>query len=403
MQNWLTNATKTRIIREIRKYLFDHPRYREDEKNVQNKFSFNERPQRGVVINGASADRVRLSADNYLGRLSSFLMQTTVGTYPGTSIEWVKENQKLLEKYSSDRSVFPSPPGVYVLRIQSLPVEEQNLPGYFVVDPYMTVQDESVITFGTSHDMTGQLSHQNIYPNSARLWLDGRRPLLVGVDYKIDDATGEITFLKATPIGSTIFADYRYQVETQGPFQYRREASEEEVIPGSIIAFGDRVWKDDQIAIVVTPDRAETAEIYGGKFEVNFELLVFSRDAEDREKMSDYIVSKILESQNRLGFEGIELLDVTPNGESEEIYNESQDTYYYDAAIALSYRVDWQLFVPLPIQIFRVETTSQSEEQEHGYMDGSYSADLIEVEAALSRMAGTRTVVGRDVGFERIR
>lgn len=403
MQNWLTNATKTRIIRDLRKMLFDHPRYREDHLNVQNKFSFEERPQRGIIVNGASADRVRLSADNYIGRLSSFVMQTTIGTFPGTSVEWVKENNSYLEQFSPTRSVFPTPPGVYILHIVSLPIEERNLPGEFTLDPYLTVSDEPVITFGTNADQTGQLSNANIYPNSVRLWLDGKRPILEGVDFLIDYGTGEITFLKSTPVGSTIFADYRYKIETQGPFYFKRESSNEDAIPGALIAFGDRIWKDDQLAIVVTSDRTETAEVYGGKFEVNFELIVFSRDSEDREKFSDYIVAKTLESQNRLGFEGIELLDISPSGESEEIYNETLDDYFYDSTLALSYRVDWQIFVPLPIEIFRVETTSKVEEEKTGFLDGTNTSDLINVESDLSKIAGLKTVIGRDIGYERLR
>lgn len=403
MQNWLTNATKTRVIREIRKMLYDHPRYRGDHMNVQNKFSFVERPNRGVIINGASADRVRLSADNYIGRLSSFVMQTTVGACPGTSLEWVKENLAYLEQFAPDRSIFPTPPGVYLLHILSLPEEERNLPGQFTLDPYLTVTDESLITFGTSSDQTAQLSHTNIYPNSVRLWLDGKRPIIENVDFKVDYETGEITFLKPTPIHSTIFADYRHKIETQGPFYYNREMSDEESIPGAILAFGDRMWKDDKLAIVVTQDRTETAEIYGGKFEVNFELIAFSKDAEDREKLSDYLVYKILESQNRLGFEGIELLDVSPNGEAEEIYNETLDDYYYDSSIALSLRVDWQMFVPLPIEIFRVENTSKEMEQARGYLDGSSINDLVDVEFDLSKIAGLKTVIGRDIGYERMK
>ena len=78
MINWMTNATKKRIIREIRQILYDHPRYRADYQNVQNKYSFSERPQRGVIINSTSGDRVRLSADNYMGCLSSFCMLTWI-------------------------------------------------------------------------------------------------------------------------------------------------------------------------------------------------------------------------------------------------------------------------------------------------------------------------------------
>ena len=92
MKNFLTNPTKKRVIREIKRILYDHPRYRADSENVQNKFSFDERPQRGVIVNGTSADRVRLSADNYVGRLSSYVMLTNVENFPGTSLEWVREN-----------------------------------------------------------------------------------------------------------------------------------------------------------------------------------------------------------------------------------------------------------------------------------------------------------------------
>lgn len=403
MQNLLINATKTRIIRELRQFLFDHPRYRDDHLNVQNKFSFEERPQRGIIVDGASADRVRLSADNYMGRLSSFVMQTTVGTFPGTSLEWVKENPLYLEQFSPNRSIFPSPPGVYIFHITCLPIEERNIPGQYTVDPYLTVNDEPLITFGSNHDQTAQLSHTDVYPNSLRLWLDGKRPILENTDYLINYETGEIAFLKPTPSGSTIFADYRYKLETQGPFRFEREASDEETIPGAILAFGDRIWKDDQFAVVVTPDRTETAEVYGGKFEINFNLIVMSRDAEDREKLSDYVIFKILESQNRLGFEGIELLDVSPNGENEEVYNESDDSYYYESSVALSYRVDWSLYVPLPVEVFRIETTSKRSEKETGYLDGTYISDTIIAESDLSKIAGIKTVIGRDVGYERMK
>jgi hypothetical protein len=86
VQNWLTNALKKRVIKELRKILYDHPRYRADSNNVQNKYAFEERPQRGIIVNDASADRVRLSADNYMGRITSFVMQTPVENKPGTTL-----------------------------------------------------------------------------------------------------------------------------------------------------------------------------------------------------------------------------------------------------------------------------------------------------------------------------
>jgi len=402
MKNSLTSATKKRIIWELKRILYEHPRYRSDSENVKNKFSFEERPQRGVIINGTSADRVRLSANNYIGRLKSFVVHLPAKNHLGTSLEWIKENQLYLEKVSSTRNIFPSPPGVYLLKVTSLPDEPHNIPGTFILEPNLTVTDEPVIQFVTSSDPTGQLSRENIYPGSIRLWIDGKHPLSNGVDYTADYGTGGITFLKPTPIDSVIYADYRYKIEDQGPFQFKAETTNLTAIPGAVLAFGDRIQECDEIEIVVTESRTEVADIYGGKFEVHFDLIVFSRDAEDREKLSDYVVNKILERQNYWGFEGLELIDVAPGGESEEIYNETLDAYYYDGAISLSMRVDWEIYIPLPITSTQVDPISKTEEQQKGFLDGSYTWDQLQVMSDPSQIAGMAIVIGKDIGYERV-
>jgi hypothetical protein len=152
----------------------------------------------------------------------------------------------------------------------------------------------------------------------------------------------------------------------------------------------------------VSDGRSDASEVYGGKFEVNFDLTVFSRDSEDREKLSDFIVVSVLERQNILGFEGLELLDVSPGGESEEIYVPEIDDYYYDGAISLGIRVDWEVYVPLPIEVFRVEQTSKEEEDEKGYLDGTVTRDLLQAEGDPSALAGVSLVLGHDLQYERI-
>jgi hypothetical protein len=402
MKVWLINATKKRVIKEVRKILYDHPRYRADSENVVNKYSFEERPQRGVIVNSASADRVRLSADNYVGRLSSFVMLAPVENAPGTTLEWVRENFTVLESVSPKRDVFPSPPGVYNITIKSVPDEAHRTPGEFVVDPLLTETNEPLIRFQSAGDKEAQLSRGHIYPGSVRLWLDGRRGLVPGVDFIVDHDTGEITFLRDTPTGGFIYADYRYVMPQQGPFQYQREQVNLDAIPGAILAFGDRPQDCDKQCVQVTDERTDVAEIYGGKYEVAFELTVFSRDAEDREKLSDYITIKLLEIQNSLGFEGLELLDIAPGGESEEIYNAETDEYYYEMTLSLSLRVDWEVHVPLPVTVSRAETTSQVAEQEHGYLDGSYPLDLLRNADQLG-VIGYNVAIGRDLTFERVR
>ncbi len=399
MKNPLIGPTKKRLIEELRQILYAHPRYREDSQNVQNKFAFKQRPQRGIIVNNASADRVRLSADNYVGRLSSFVMQAMVGNHAGTSVEWVMENKSLLEQYSPTRDIFPSPPGVYLLEILTCPDDARGVPGTFSVEPVLTVSDELLLVFGQE----AQLSRQGIYDGAVRLWIDGRRALLDGVDFTVDYSEGLITFLKPVLPGMNIYADYRYKLPVQSPYYFKTEATNYEAIPGAVIAFGDRHVVGDKLAIVVGQTRAETADVYGGKFEVNFELVLFARDPEDREKMVDYVVVSILDRQNQLGFDGLELLDVSPGGESEEVYVAEIDDYFYDGAVTVGIRVDWEVYTPLPVEVFRIETISKARERESDVLGGSGESDLVQVKARAWGLAGVAAIGKRSPTYERIR
>ncbi len=399
MKNFLVSATKKRIIEELRQILYAHPRYRSDSQNVQNKFAFRQRPQRGIIVNNASADRVRLSADNYVGRLSSFVMQAMVGNHPGTSVEWVMENRSLLEEYSPSRTIFPSPPGVYLIEVTKSPDDARGVPGEFSLTPSLTVSNELLLLFGQE----AQLSRQNLYDGAVRLWLDGRIPLIAGVDFSVDYSEGLITFLRPVSSGVDIYADYRYTLPVQTPHYFKTEQANYTAIPGAVIAFGDRHQAGDKLAVVVGETRSETAELYGGKFEVSFELVVFTKDPEDREKMVDYVVASILERQNQLGFDGLELLDVAPGGESEEVYVAETDDYYYDGAVTVGIRVDWEVYSPLPVEIFRAEQVSRAKEVQTGYLDGPVSADLLQVKAKQWELAGIASVGKGKPTFERVR
>src|ERR1700735_1014195 len=268
----MTNALKKRMIRELRKILYDHPRYRLDSNNVQNKFSFEERPQRGIIVNNASADQVKLSADNFMGVMNSFVMLTNVENKSGNTLEWAHENALLLGQYSPRRDIFPSPPGVYILEVTRLPDDAHSVPGLFTIEPFLFVENEPLITFSSSSYFEAQLTHDCVYPGSLRLWLNNRRALLPTTDFSVDYETGAVTFLRATPTGGTIHADYYYKIESQGPFPFDYEASNETAIPGTVLAFGDRAELGDQMAIKIGSRRREVANVFGGKFETTFEL-----------------------------------------------------------------------------------------------------------------------------------
>lgn len=402
MKNLLTNPVKERVIRELKTILYNHPRYREDSENVQNKFSFKGRPQRGIIVDGVSAERVRLSSDNYMGSLSSFCMLTWADENPSShSIEWARENFQVLEQISASRNIFPAFPGVYIIEVTRAPDRARSVPGEFTLDALLDENDEELITFQDTADTSAQLSRQNVFPGSLRLWLDKYTLLVPNVDYSVDYESGAIQFLRPVPVHRSIIAHYRYPGVPSGPFEFWNESTQIDAIPGVILAFGDRVEVGCKQAIVITGTRQEVAEIYGGKFELNFSLTLFTRDSEDREKMTDYVVLEFLRLQNNLAYEGIELLDISPNGENEDVYDQTDGTYFYESTISLSIRSDWEIQVPLPITLARIESHSREMELSRGHLDGTFIDDLMEVRGLSGQTLQIRT--GGALSYERIR
>jgi hypothetical protein len=237
------------------------------------------------------------------------------------------------------------------------------------------------------------------------LSLNNKRPLIPGIDYTVnyqaEDNTCEVTFLQPTPAGDSVYANYRYELPQQGPYQFYRDWADTASIPGAVLAFGDRTQKDDEMAIVVTGTRSEVAEVYGGKFEVTFSLVVFARDSLDRERMSDFIVEQVLERQNVLGFEGLELLNISPGGESEEVYNAEIDEYFYQSEVTLSMRVDWETWIPIPMVINRVDLTSENKANQLGFLSEKIPYDLLQVATELG-VTGFPVKIGKKLTYERV-
>ena len=398
MITWLSNSTKKRVIKEIKEILSEHPKYRDDSNNVQNKYSFEERPARGVIVEGTSGDRVVLSADNYMGRLKSFAMLTSVDGCPNTTVEWVRENESLLSKINASGQVFPTAPGAYYFEVTGLPDEPKNLPGFVSIQPILTVFNEELIVLDYEGYGEAQLAHEHVEPKSVRIWIENRRPLVEGEDFQVDYDSGLISFLKERPPNQRITSDYRYRIAKVESLPFHKEQFDVNMIPGAVIAFGDRCQLNDRFAVVVTDERTDVADVFGGKFEMNFDLLAFSKDAEDREKLSDYIVMKILDRQNVLGFEGFELTNLTPGGENEDVFNPETDEYFYDSSISLGFRVDWFIYRPLPAVIWRAEITSKRQEESVGNMSPISEVDSVIVDPTGNSMYS----IGKNYSFERM-
>lgn len=348
---------KRRLILELQDSFSRHPIYSKITPYIQNKFAFSERPQYGIVIKGSSANKVQLSPDNFVGTVQSHVMLAYVGQ-PAYPLEWVREDLSAVRAADDD---FPTLPGVYYLEILKAP-ELQDEDGFFAIDPLLTQNDEPLLQVTSGLETTAQLQQLPL-PNTVRLW-EGRSYLLKEErDYTVNYQTGEVTFAARFPAGTRITADYRYAVPSVGPFPFRWNTANFTALPGVVLAFGKRARTGDKVAVVIYEDRVDSANAYGGKFELSFDFDVIARDTIQMEEIADLVVMYLWgEKKPLLEFEGIEIMDISMGGESEEPADETGDLYYYNASMAIQLRADWELHIPLPLTISKVTPTTAAGE-----------------------------------------
>jgi hypothetical protein len=331
----LTEALKSRMILEMRRYWMHHPKYRDIVDNIQGKYSFKERPQYGIVVRTNSASKVQLSADNYVGHVVSYVYKARVPNYPGLSVEWVREDSLAIQ---GNGGTFPSPPGVYYIEITG---EDE-----FYVDRLLDVRNEIV----TKVDGSNYRMQSGFLKGTLRLYeLPSGVQLQEGVHYSADPETGEINLTK--PINNrslSLSADYRYTASSTGPWNFKENHSHINAIPGCVLAFGRRVEKGDRLAIVVQETRSPSSLEYGGRWELGLEFDIIARDVFSQQELADQSLMYVWGMlRPRLSTEGIEILDVSFGGESEEVYDENADDYFYNASFSVTLETEWSIHVPL--------------------------------------------------------
>lgn len=357
----LVQALKRRLILELKDSFSSHPVYKKITPFIQNRFSFQERPQFGIVIKGSSANKVALSSDNYIGTIQSHVMLAYVGqaVFP---LEWVREDLKAVAK-NGDR--MPTAPGVYYLEILKAPTEPAQK-GYFAVDPLLTVVDEPVLIFQSGIEREAQLQ-QIPLQNTVRLYENHNYLLKEGYDYTVNYQTGAIEILTSFGKGATLSADYRYAGTSLGPIEFVWNTADFSTLPGVVLAFGKRAETGQKVAVVVYQDRVDAAQAFGGKFEVSFDFDVIARDPIQMEEIADLAIMYMwAQKKSRLELEGIEVIDISMGGEAEEVADETGEDFFYQASLSIQLRADWELHVPLPLTISRVtQTTRQGDTDPH--------------------------------------
>lgn len=344
----LIQTLKRRLILELQDGFKKHPQYEKIVPFIQNKSAFDERPQHGIVVKNASSNKVQLSSNNYMGTVVSKVMLAYMDRQ-SYLLEWVREDSQLLRE-SGD--VMPIQAGVYVLECLSVPKDGGEI-GSFVIDPILTVTDEPLMIATAGVNSDAQLQNLPLQ-GTVRIWENRRLLLKEGVDYDLDYSSGLVTFKTPLIGGSTVTADYRYSVPRIGPFDWKWNSASL-VLPGVIMAFGKRGRVGDRVAVVVYDDRVDVAEAYGGRVEASFDLDVISRDSEQMEEIADYAFMVLWgEKRTGLSSEGFEILDVSMGGESEEQYDETADTLFYQGSLSVQIQSDWEIHIPMPLTFSRI-------------------------------------------------
>lgn len=348
-----------KLIEVLRQRWSYHPAHRDLVGNIQGKFSYRERPAKGIVVKVSGGNENRLSPDNYMGINWSHVHLTKTQTRPGLALEWVREDGRAIQ---NNRGVFPSPPGIYYIRVQEDTTREGEFA--FEVDPLLSKYGEIPTVSGT----TATLSETPVKQAALRVMeMPNSYTLVPDVDYTVEvdpygNPTGVLTLAAPLRNGRYLSVDYRYAGPITGPFPIYREQSNNQAIPGVVLVFGRKLEAGDVCPVVVEANRTMACLTFGGKWNLSFELEVFSTDLEDSREIADetlFFLSVV--ARSRLATMGVEITEVSFGGESEEQMNEVEDTMTYTSSISGSAEVEWELHYPLDVWLRSVEAVSSND------------------------------------------
>lgn len=281
--------------------------------------------------------------------MQSYVYLAHVDGKPNLSIEWVREDAVAIQQ---NNGFFPSAPGIYFIDFcdaNGVPTDEE-----FFVDPLLDVTDETPLQI---NDTQYQLQQGKFLANTLRLYrMPGNIQIYPGTNFTADPETGEVTLIDSLEDGEFISADYRCPAESTGPWKVFEERALRDPIPGAVLAFGRRITKGDRLAVVVQPTRTVAALEYGGRWDLTLDVDVIARDPlAQREILDQTSLYLWATARPRLSSQGIEIQSITMGGETEEVYDDNADDWFYNASFSLQLQTDWSIHVPLGIVLRGVE------------------------------------------------
>jgi len=340
----LTLAVRDRIIHELRGFWNDDPRYVGLSNNIQGKYSFEERPQFGMVVRTGGASNIVLSPDNFIGTVKSTVSLARLKEFkPYGSIEWVKE----------DAMASANSPGVYVIKIFDDP--NANVSGHsfhVYAHRYERRLETSPIVVGSEVQLLDVPLE-----GSLRLIEYPSMRLVRTSEYTLDYETGTVTLNEALPNGLSLEARYTVDSGQEGPFTVKPASAYNNIVQGAILAFGRKLKEGDQQVVLVNETPEIVSQEYGGRWDVSVDIELIARDPHSQADICDRTVVWIWSSLRKsLTDMGVDISEVNLGGEAEEVYDENGDDYFYTGSISFTAQTNWFVHEPVYIPIYYLTT-----------------------------------------------
>ena len=333
----LTLAVRDRIIKELRDFWSDDPRYVGFSNNIQGKYSFEERPQFGMVVRTNGASNIVLSPDNFIGTVDGHVYLASLSDVRSRgSIEWVRD----------DTHAQPEA-GVFYVEVYDAP--NVDLKGH-EFDVYLHKYErrfERSPLFSAADEIT---LFETPIPNSLRLIEYPSQRLLSPSEFSLNGQV--VTLAEDLPRGLSISARYTIDSGRRGPYRVYPAEARRDLIGGAVLAFGRKLADGDKQVVVVSQEREHVSQEYGGRWDVSVDLEIITRDVHSQADIADRTVVWIWSTlRPYLTNLGIDIQDVSLGGEAEEVYDENGDDYFYTASISFTVQTNWFVHFPLIVPI----------------------------------------------------
>jgi hypothetical protein len=169
---------------------------------------------------------------------------------------------------------------------------------------------------------------------------------------------GSVTIPRLLGVGEYLHWEARIDCGTTSVVGKKLELNP--LVTGLWVAIGDQVVVGDQVAIIISPFRTETYEVYGSKDNVNISLDIKANDLTTASEISELIKQQLLIfKRENMEADGITIFEVSRDytGEARDASGTAPRFVYN---LNIQAMCDWKVFMPLVTRLVSFQITDSA-------------------------------------------